>query len=73
MLKYNKNAIVFEAIVQNNSHRACLLPEQTSEILSRYGLPFAKTTSLGICKDFDSVCDTLYVNYQDISGSEIQN
>jgi len=71
-IKYDQNMLIFNAIVKHTSHRVCLLPEQSSEIFERYSLPMAPTSSLGTCKDYDELCDTLYVNYCDVSVSTIE-
>lgn len=64
--------MAFTALVSNASESTlCLMPEQLVKFCSRFGLPCAKLSRVEVCKDYDQVCDNLYVEFHETSVASI--
>lgn len=44
-----------------------LLPEQSSKLFVKYNLNMVQTKSLGLHQTYDSLCDTVYSTYYQVS------
>ncbi len=72
LVKYPRETIIFYAIVDNNSPKICLLPEESYKIFKKHGFDVVKIQQLGVYNDYDRLCDDLEKEYVNVSGKTIR-
>ena len=71
MVLYNRETLIFYAVVVNNSPEICLPIDQALDLLKRYNLDVVTITSLGLYSTFDTLCDGLVKTFRDVAKSKI--
>lgn len=71
MVKYNRIAIIFYAVVDNYSREICWPCEESFALFKKHGLDMVKAETIGLYNNFDVLCDGLYRNFIDVSKSRI--
>lgn len=71
MVKYNQVALIFYAVVDNNSSDICWPTDKAMEVLKSFNLNFVKIESVGLFQDYDSLCNGIYKTYRDVAKSKI--
>ena len=72
MIKYNKNELIFSAIVENESEEICYDPETSQEICKKFGLKFTKMQIYEGIKNFEEFCEESFKIYEEISKGNIE-
>lgn len=67
MIRYSHQKILFHSIVDNNSRNVSVLPERAYALFRKYKMDVAPISSLGICKSYDELCDSMYCGFRDTS------
>jgi hypothetical protein len=72
LVKYQRETIIFYAIVDNYSRKICCLPEESYKIFKTYGFDVVSNTTMGVYYNYDEVCDDLYKEYDFVAAQTIQ-
>ena len=67
-MKYPREAIIFYAIVDNNSPKICRLPEDSMKTFKRFAFDVVGFETLGVYTDYDKLCDDLEKEFRIVSG-----
>ena len=59
MVKYNRETIIFYALVDNYSPLICYPTDFSLSLFQKYALDVVKVSSLGLFADYASLCDGL--------------
>ena len=71
LVKYPRETIIFFAVVDNNSPKICLLPEDSYKVFKKHGLDVVNIETLGVYNDYDKLCDDLEKEYVRVAGMSI--
>ena len=71
LVKYNKISILFYAIVPNEGHLNCILPEESYEFFNQWGLDKVSLERVGLYSDFEVMKKDLEKVYKDVASSSI--
>lgn len=72
LIKYEKIDLIFYAIVQNNSERTCIPPDQAYELFRRYGFSTVQSSCMREFKDFTTLNNHLKMLYCKVAESDIE-
>lgn len=73
LVRYPRETIIFYAVVENNSKKICRLPEDSLKQFKKYNFDVVCLKSIGAFDNFDSLCDSLTKEYEDVARQSIQN
>lgn len=74
LIKYNKETLLFYAVVDNLSHdKNCLLPEESYKIFNEFELDCVPWERIGIFDNIDSLSDALFNEHKIVSEASIKN
>lgn len=71
MVKYNRETIIFYAIVDNYSADLCWPCEQAFSLFKNYDLDMVSISSIGIYNSYSSICDSLFTLFKEVAKSKI--
>ena len=71
MVMYNRETLIFYAIVDNYSADLCKPIDQALTLLKKYNLDVVRIESLGTYNSFTSLCDGLYQAFRDVAKGTI--
>jgi len=71
LVAYNKETIMFYAMVDNNLHVDCVDPEKALSLFKHYGLDYVSYKSLGVFNSLKELRGVLLNSYIDISGQSL--
>lgn len=71
LVKYNREAIIFYAIVENYKADICMPCDTSFALFKKYGLDMVKASSIGIYSTYDSLCDKLYETFRELAKSKL--
>ena len=67
MVRYSEQRLLFHSIVNNYSRNPTVLPECAYAFFKRYKMDVTPIKSLGICKNYDEICDLMYCAFCETS------
>lgn len=74
LVEYDRPALIFHAIVENEVHdTTCLPPDQSYAFFQKWGLDTAPLTSVGDYDNFDDVMNSLIKVHRSISNSLVKD
>ena len=71
MVKYNRTTVIFDAVVNNLSREICWPTDRALALFKRYHLDVVKVESLGLFRDYESLCNALYQAFRNVAKSTI--
>lgn len=71
MIEYAKQTLVFYAIVDNNSSKICLPPEESLAFFKKYSLDSVSYQSCGSFTDFDKLCEQLLTVHEEVAVAKM--
>jgi len=71
MVKYNRETLIFYAVVDNHSPDICWTHDRALQLFQKYEMDCVKIESLGLYDSFDSLCDRLHKAFRDVAKSKL--
>ena len=71
MVKYERETIMFYALVENSSRKNCIVIEEAFQFFKQFGLDTVSVSSVGVYQTYDQLCDGVYKLFKDVSKAKI--